>query len=644
MTKSSVLTYRPYIDGLRAIAVMSVLLYHAFPNIILSGYIGVDVFFVISGFLITTIIRRELLNGEFSLLSFYKKRIRRIYPALIIILVGVMLLSWLLLSNEEYTATLKHIISSSLFAENFMLWSEDGYFDQASIFKPTLHIWSLSIEEQFYIFWPLILAFLVKKKHEVKWICFFILLSFSVNIYDINNHPAAAYYSPLGRSWELMVGCLFSVLYTDIKEKKTPFKTNSFAASIGLVMVLLSIFLIPDQKYFPGFVAIPVVFGTGLIIFYGENTVVGKLLSLKPIVFIGLISYPLYLVHWPLMSFSSIVIGHESSKANALSLIVSLILATFIYKLIEKPISRMRINISYSLLSVMIIIPLTSLALTGSQSRLKDMNITRENEWSFLKKNHDKFGVSKFDSNGNGFYSLKSNGNDSYLMIGDSHMANLAEYLYNNASSNHESPAVFMAIGGGCIPIPNVYTEDKRRKGCWEMRSKALEKTNDNNIKNIVIGGAWYMYFHNKKDYFYEDENGKYPITDEKGKELAMKSLEKTIEKFKSSGKNVYFIKDAPYIENVSPGTYRERLQPLISYDPNKNMSVKVSVEQDEFSALITSKAKDSGANIIDIYGKACPAGNCKLIDKGEYIYSDPGHFNPQWLRKNEIILSDLKL
>lgn len=161
MAKGSVLTYRPDVDGLRAIAVMSVLLYHAFPTIFRSGYIGVDIFFVISGFLITTIIRKEVISGNFSLLPFYQKRIRRIYPALIITLIGILFLSWFLLSTDEYVVTLKHVIFSSIFTENFLLWSEDGYFDKASIFKPTLHIWSLSIEEQFYIFWPLIITLLV---------------------------------------------------------------------------------------------------------------------------------------------------------------------------------------------------------------------------------------------------------------------------------------------------------------------------------------------------------------------------------------------------------------------------------------------------------------------------------------------------
>ncbi|MDG0022424.1 acyltransferase [Klebsiella pneumoniae] len=643
MTKSSALTYRPDIDGLRAIAVVSVLLYHAFPTIFRSGYIGVDIFFVISGFLITTIIRKELKQGKFSLFSFYKKRIRRIYPALIITLLGIMFLSWFLLSTEEYLVTLRHVIFSSLFTENFLLWSEDGYFDKASIFKPTLHIWSLSIEEQFYIFWPLIIAFLVKKGCEVKGIILFILLSFSVNIYDIWNHPAAAYYSPLGRSWELMVGSLFSVIYTDVKHKKINSNSNGAFAIFGLVMIVLSIFLIPTQQFFPGFFAIPVVLGSALIIFYCQNTIVGKLLSLKPMVFVGLISYPLYLVHWPLMSFSSILLGHESSKANALCLAVSFALATLIYFIIEKPVARRKLTISYALFSIMIIIPVSSLLLMGTQSRIKEVNLATENEWTFLKDNHKKLGVNDFNNNGTGLYSIHGKSEDSYFFLGDSHVANIAEYTFSMAGLSGGNSSVLMAVGGGCIPIPNVFTDDKRRSSCWDMRDSAFEKMSEKNVKNIVIGGAWYMYFYDKKDYFYKDESGKHSINDNKGMELALESLTKTIEQLISHGKNVYFIKDAPYIADVNPGIYRVRLNPLMSYDPHETRSVKIDSKQEEFISLITLKAETAGAKIIDVFDRVCQSDTCKIIDNGEYVYSDPGHFNPSWLRENNSILGDIK-
>lgn len=644
MAKSSVLPYRPDIDGLRAIAVLSVLLYHAFPAVFRSGYIGVDMFFVISGFLITTIIRNELIKGNFSLLSFYKKRVRRIYPALIMTLAGVLFLSWFLMSTDEFAITLKHLIFSSLFTENFLLWSEDGYFDNASIFKPTLHIWSLSIEEQFYIFWPMIIAFLVKRKIEVKGILAFIVLSFLINIYDISNHPAAAYYSPLGRSWELMVGSLFSVIYTDMKVSGSE-KRNSFLACIGLLLVVLSIFLIPNKQYFPGFSALPVVIGTSLIILYGEGTRLSGFLTVKGVVFVGLISYPLYLVHWPLMSFSSIIMGRESSKANAACLIVSFFLAVVIYKIIERPIAKKKLTVAYSLFSIMLVIPVTSFLLIGTQSRVNEINLANETEWSFLRERHERFGVKEFNSNGTGIYTIsKGQSGDSYLFLGDSHMANIAEYINAQVVLSGRQPSVTIAVGGGCIPVPGVYTDDARRESCWSMRDAAIDIIKRNNVKNVVIGGAWYMYFFNKKDYFYDNNGDRYPITTLEGRNMAIDSMMKEIKELVSSGKNVFFIKDSPYILDVSPGIFRARLKPFVSYNKHQNLNVAIEKDQQDFISLLTKKAQDSGAKVINIFDKVCSRGQCKLLDDGQYVYKDSGHFNPLWLRTNTHILSDIHL
>ncbi|AHF77598.1 Acetyltransferase 3 [Sodalis praecaptivus] len=644
MAKGSAINYRPDIDGLRAIAVMSVLMYHAFPILFRSGYVGVDIFFVISGFLITSIIRKEILKGEFSLLSFYKKRVRRIYPALILTLLGVVFLSWFLLSTTEFATALKHVIFSSLFTENFLLWSEDSYFDKASIFKPTLHIWSLAIEEQFYIFWPLIIVMLVRKKIEVKGIVFFIVASFIINIYDIYNHPAAAYYSPLGRSWELMVGSLFSVLYTNRMKVSPGVKGKNNIALMGLGLVLVSIFLVPSQKYFPGFAAIPVVFGSALVILYGEGTIVSRILSLKSLVFIGLISYPLYLVHWPLMSFASIITGHASVKVNALCLMIAMMLAYLIYSKAEKPIARKELTVSYYLFSTMIVIPFLSFLLIGSNSRINEVNLPTENEWTFLKSNYNKFGLTEFNDNATGVYTLTPAGKESYYFLGDSHVANLAESLYGRVVGRENPPEIIIAAGGGCIPIPNVYTDDQRRTNCWNMRSAALETINSKeDIKNVVLGGAWYMYFYSRNDYFFQDKGEKYSINVPKGRDLAVTSMMATIKELTAKGKNVFFIKDAPYITDVFPGMHRVRLQPFVSYNSHEKLDFKLEREQSDFLALLAEKAKASGAKIIDIFDNVCAAGQCKLIDDGEYVYADAGHFNPSWLRKNQTVLADIR-
>ena len=205
-------SYRADIDGLRAIAVLSVIGFHAFPGKLKGGFIGVDIFFVISGFLITTIIYQNLRNNKFSFIEFYSRRIKRIFPALIFVLTSTALFGWYFLLSNEYEQLGKHLFFGSVFVSNLILWSESGYFDTLAETKPLLHLWSLGVEEQFYIFWPLIVYLLWKIKLNVKATVFIILLSsLFYCIWQTDNTPDAAFYSPQTRFWELLVGSLLSI-------------------------------------------------------------------------------------------------------------------------------------------------------------------------------------------------------------------------------------------------------------------------------------------------------------------------------------------------------------------------------------------------------------------------------------------------
>ena len=205
--------YRPDIDGLRAIAVLAVILFHAFPNWIGGGFIGVDVFFVISGYLISTILIDNLAKNTFSVSEFYARRIKRIFPALIIVLAFCFVLGWFVLSPLEYKQLGKHIFASAIFIQNIILWNETGYFDNAANTKPLLHIWSLGVEEQFYMAWPLILWVAWKYKIKIVYvIAFAILLSFMVNLLLVRSHELAVFYLPITRFWELAIGGLASLI------------------------------------------------------------------------------------------------------------------------------------------------------------------------------------------------------------------------------------------------------------------------------------------------------------------------------------------------------------------------------------------------------------------------------------------------
>lgn len=330
--------YRPDIDGLRAIAILAVVIFHAFPGKISGGFIGVDIFFVISGFLISTIIFSSLERDRFSLVEFYLRRVRRIFPALILVLISSMAFGWYVLFADEYKQLGKHTAAGAGFIQNFILWRESGYFDNLAETKPLLHLWSLAIEEQFYIFWPLLLTLVWWRQWSFLRITAFIAaFSFAANIYLImRGHITAAFYLPLSRFWELMVGGVLAHVVLHRPQLIDKHKdAQSFA---GFALILTGLFLLDKGKDFPGFWALMPTLGTFLIISAGPDSWLNQnLFANKLMVWIGLISYPLYLWHWPILAFIRIVFVEPPEHIKAAALVAAVLLAYLTYSLVEKP-------------------------------------------------------------------------------------------------------------------------------------------------------------------------------------------------------------------------------------------------------------------------------------------------------------------
>ena len=344
LLQSSIITthpkYRPDIDGLRAIAVLIVVGYHAFPRWLPGGFIGVDVFFVISGFLISTIIFQNLERGSFSFADFYSRRIRRIFPALLVIFLCCYAFGWFTLLPHEFEQLGKHIASGAGFVSNFVLWSEAGYFDNTAITKPLLHLWSLGIEEQFYILWPLILWFAYK--NNVKWLVITLSiasLSFLLNVWFVYSNSTATFYSPATRVWELLLGAaLADQRCTNYLGELSKYLRTALSV-LGACLLVLGVVLIKSDNYFPGFWALLPTLGTVMLIAAGPRAFVNQsLLSNRVLVLFGLISFPLYLWHWPLLSFARIIEGEELSVPARLAIVgVSILLAWVTYACIERP-------------------------------------------------------------------------------------------------------------------------------------------------------------------------------------------------------------------------------------------------------------------------------------------------------------------
>jgi len=350
-------SYRPDIDGLRALAVAVVLIFHAFPSRLPGGFVGVDVFFVISGYLISGIILKALAEGRFTYAHFYARRIRRIFPALTVVLAGVMVAGWFLLYADDYARLGRHAAAGAAFASNFAFWRESSYFDVAADLKPLLHLWSLGVEEQFYLVWPLVLVTASRwrlgrrslgevGRGPLAATLAIGTMSFLVAIWTVRIDRTAAFYAPWNRFWELLAGATLACIEADavFESWKQRLLSRSWlpdvAAIIGLLAIAAGVSLIDSTRVFPGLWVMLPVGGTFLLVLAGRRAWVNRAILSQPIVvWIGLISYPLYLWHWPLLSFARIVEGGVPSASLRLTLLgASVGLAWATYQAIERPV------------------------------------------------------------------------------------------------------------------------------------------------------------------------------------------------------------------------------------------------------------------------------------------------------------------
>ena len=322
--------YRPDVDGLRALAVGAVIVFHAFPKKLPGGFLGVDVFFVISGFLITGMMLDGIRAGRFSLLEFYLRRARRILPALLTMLVGVSLLAVLVLMPDEMERFASNLTAGALFVPNLVLAHEQGYFDAAAVDNPLLHLWSLGVEEQFYLLWPVALMLFVprtRNRTTVLVIAVIILLSLALNIVMARTAPTASFYLPFTRFWQLLAGALLAALATAQASghhsaalnllQRAPWLKH-FMSFAGLALIGGAI-LAGKTALSQPVLALPVTLGAALFIAAGPDALPNRtLFSWRPVVYVGLISYPLYLWHWPPLSFLHIMDLSEGTTGRLL--------------------------------------------------------------------------------------------------------------------------------------------------------------------------------------------------------------------------------------------------------------------------------------------------------------------------------------
>ena len=613
--------YRKDIDGLRAVAVLSVILFHAFPNLMKGGFVGVDIFFVISGYLITTIIISSLEAQKFSFLEFYSKRVRRIFPALFIMLIAALAFGWYVLLSDEYSQLGLHAAGGSGFIANLILWSESGYFDNAANTKPLLHLWSLGIEEQFYIFWPLLLWFVWKKKKHSSflWITILVsLLSFGLNLYWIYDYRTAAFYSPFSRFWELMIGGYLAYLTIHRSDILSPLKN---AQSIfGFTLLAVALVFITEEKAFPGWWALLPTISAFFIISAGPAAWLNRvLLSNRLMVWIGLISYPLYLWHWPFLVLGKITKGENLQPYERFIMIaVAFIFSWLTYQFIEKRVRAARKELSIRWLVAMTVIGFAGITvLTGivkprHQSLGLSKILSAKLDWEFpgdyLHRIPDPYLK----------YYVEESGLHKTVFIGDSNLEQYTSRIDQVLKQHHGNANTAIVFGNpyhGDM-LRYIFEQKDRQKETLYMLRQVID---DPKVTNIVFAARWPKYtkeLYEKEEY----DNFKNFITSFKGKK-------------------VYIILTMPTGKELSPDNM---------YEGSRLGRLKAKEYRDVFfslkafhSMVDTShlKLKELGAEIggiiIDPMDTLCVDGVVPVFDHdGKPLYKDGGHMTATYARR----------
>jgi peptidoglycan/LPS O-acetylase OafA/YrhL len=496
------LHYRKEIDGLRALAVVSIIFFHAGYKAFNGGYVGVDIFFVISGFLITSIILKDIQQGKFHLVEFYERRARRLLPALFCVILVSMIFAWVWMLPNEITEFSQSVLSVLFFVSNFFFWNDSGYFSTSAEFRPLLHTWSLAVEEQFYLLFPAILIFslLLKRLYTTSILVLIGVLSFVFSIWASTYKPTLAFFLIPSRIWEFVLGSLAATLVLRPSFDTWLLKRvyRELVCVVGLVLILYSVFFFKKDMVYPGYLAVVPTLGTVLLlVFTTHETVVGKLLGLKPIVVVGVISYSAYLWHQPLFAFMRLrELDPLSLEISALLIFLSFALGYLTWRFIE-PIWRIKKG-TIRAKSFWVFI-----AISASTFILFFLVIKYTGGY-LLRLNHlprDYFQTSwinyKFqDINGERCYTdvMKPcpltafpDAKRKMLLVGDSHAGDMGTVFTQYLNKYKLNGSMFSVIGCGYV---SVLKDTVSNKSCSNSRSLLLDLVSKNSFDTYLVVSA----------------------------------------------------------------------------------------------------------------------------------------------------------
>jgi peptidoglycan/LPS O-acetylase OafA/YrhL len=642
--------YRQEIDGLRAVAVLPVILFHAGFDTFSGGFIGVDVFFVISGYLITTIIYGEIQEGSFSIIQFYERRARRIFPALFVVSLACIPFAWIWMMPSEFEDFSQSLVAVNFFVSNILFMVESGYFAAAAELKPLLHTWSLALEEQFYVFFPLFLLLFCRlgKKALFTLIVVLTVCSLGLAVVGSRTLPTVNFYILPTRAWELGVGAILA--FSANRWSRTEGWVAHIASFTGLGMILYAIFMFDETVPFPGWWGLVPVMGTALVIAYARpQSVVGRLLGWRPFVWIGLISYSAYLWHQPLFAFARIRLLDGVSSGMYLGLSVATLgLAYVSWRYVEKPFrnktkfSRRQLFYSAYTTSVLMI----AFGLVGSlQDGIPDRITPMAAQMAAWADDEEKFVTDcsfgpkkKFDPDNACKY---GDFERSIFIWGDSHARALTVGLKIVLNNNGKNLIQYTSVS--CAPVLG-YEWNSGRSKCLQQNKLALDALlRNNDAEVIVLDGRWAFFFEHSR--FDNLEGGvergppAFPVfssatsrSRENSAMVAGEGIRATIRILVQSGKKVVLVYPVPEVGWNVPGHLAREIQFGVVRREPLSTSYEVFKERTR-NAREQLDMVEEHPNLVriipdEIFCNTYAPGRCIAQINGQPLYYDDDHLN----------------
>lgn len=655
------LKYRPDIDGLRAFAVLAVIAFHFNNQSLPGGFIGVDIFFVISGYIITSAIYPQVLAGDFSFSEFYLKRIKRILPLFYLVALVSLVAASILFTPDDFVGFADSLRYSTSFISNIYFEKQSGYFSPASETMPLLHIWSLSIEEQFYMLWPVVLIlgarFLPSRVFIAGLIAAVLLLAGYSEYLSLNNY-SAAYYLIQSRSFELLLGAVLAILLFIKKDKKVSFPAFIYQTSgwLGLAGLCFLFFFLNKNSSFPGFNALMVIIAAALVILSGENAngAAYRILSQPIMVFIGKLSYSLYLWHWPVLAFYHYYTIEFGLKGVLICAITTLVFSLLSWRFFEAPlrysvIKKRQVYLFYLIIPIILSVTIAKVIANndGYSSRFSDRvlklyQISRSdfNDETLLKPQTQAY--TPFEPYLFGDPELASQLEVKSFIWGDSHAGHLRSFV-DLLGKKYQFSSLYGGLGG-CPPLlgSDLIKFGRPQTPCSQSNDLLAKRIIESDVKIVFIAARWAMYTETtrakgeKGSRVYLGDKSDYSENKENSRRAFSEGLERTIQALTDHGKRIILFKGVPsypfYPSNcwIKKATY-SWLDTLSCDNQQADVNTRFAYANKVIDSLAGKYPKLVVIDPMDILcdGEVCIS---KLGDTP--LYKDNNHLNAQGARE----------